>query len=460
MKAGYYMLGLLSLGTAELGLANIIGSDLQNFNATTSGLDFVTVQSSETLGPGIFNIGLFANYAVNTLPRYESADPRVSSIDDSIIATDLNFGLGLTSFLDVGVSLPHVVYQSVSYADDSRGEFGDKGLTEIRGNAKLKLLGERDWGVAFIVSANFNLTEDNPYAGEDAGPTFNFELAADTTLGPVAIGANLGYRLRDPGTQVAGFPIAPLQDQYLASAAASFLFTSIDTKLIFEVFSAFPVEETQQVKARQLEGAETLLGIKHDLTSDLALHIGGGTEIINGNSSADWRVYTGINYTMGFQQEEQFVRPVQKRKKRSKPLPPPPKFIETAPADTGPQEPAGEGDEVFVLRGVNFAFDSASRVLPGTRDILAEVAEHLKNTGYDRIVIEGHTDSVGTEAYNNTLGQQRASTIRDYLVQKLGIDGQKVEVRTYGETVPVADNGNFQGRQINRRVVFRITYPR
>ena len=48
-------------------LANVIGPDAQNFNPITSGLDFVTVQSSETLKPGIFNFGTFLNYAVNFL---------------------------------------------------------------------------------------------------------------------------------------------------------------------------------------------------------------------------------------------------------------------------------------------------------------------------------------------------------------------------------------------------------
>ncbi len=458
MKAGRYLVGLLSLCSAERSLANITGSDLQNFNATTNGLDFVTVQSSETLGPGIFNLGLFANYAVNTLPRYEDADGRSSSIDDSVVAADFNVGVGLTSFLDIGISFPHVVYQTVDF-EGSRGQFGDKGLTEVRGNAKLRLLGDRSGGVAFISSVNVNVTKNNPYVGEDPNPIFNFELAADTTIGPVAIGANVGYRLRDPGKPIEGFPIEPLKDQYLGSLAASYLFTSIDTKLIFEVFSAFPVEETKTVTARQASATEALLGLKYDATSELALHAGAGTELDNGTSSADWRIYTGVNYTFGFKQEEEIVRPVQqKRRKRIRPLPPPPKFIEAAP-DPGPQEPAGEGDEVFVLRGVNFAFDSASRVLPGTRDILTDFAEHMKKVGYDRILIEGHTDSVGSEPYNLNLGQQRAATIRDYLVQKLGFDGTKIEVRSYGETVPVADNGNYQGRQINRRVVFRITYP-
>ena len=52
----------------DIALGNVVGVDAQNFNATTSGLDFVTVQSSQTLAPCIFNLGLFGNYARNTLP--------------------------------------------------------------------------------------------------------------------------------------------------------------------------------------------------------------------------------------------------------------------------------------------------------------------------------------------------------------------------------------------------------
>lgn len=53
--------------------ANVVGTDMQNFNTITSGLDFVTVESSETLRPGVVNLGLFFNYAVNTLPYFQTS---------------------------------------------------------------------------------------------------------------------------------------------------------------------------------------------------------------------------------------------------------------------------------------------------------------------------------------------------------------------------------------------------
>ena len=72
--------------------ANVIGSDMQNFNATTSGLDFVTVESAATLEPGFVNFGLFMNYAVNTLPYFEKTETIQSrtKFNDTLLGADIN----------------------------------------------------------------------------------------------------------------------------------------------------------------------------------------------------------------------------------------------------------------------------------------------------------------------------------------------------------------------------------
>src|SRR5689334_533957 len=87
-------------------LANVVGSDAQNFNPITSGLDFVTVQSSETLDPGIFNLGLFVNYAKNPLPYYTAAGTTRTKQNSSLTGGDLNTGIGVTRNWDAGLSFP------------------------------------------------------------------------------------------------------------------------------------------------------------------------------------------------------------------------------------------------------------------------------------------------------------------------------------------------------------------
>src|SRR5690606_12039602 len=118
--------------------ANVIGTDAQNFNSISSGLDFVTVQSSETLAPGVVNLGLFFNYAKNTLPYFTSGEE-----NDSLLIADMNIGLGLTKNCDIGLSLPYLIDQSVK-SSASGGQFVDSGITEYRINTKYRLFGNNE----------------------------------------------------------------------------------------------------------------------------------------------------------------------------------------------------------------------------------------------------------------------------------------------------------------------------
>ena len=68
----------------------------------------------------------------------------------------------------------------------------------------------------------------------------------------------------------------------------------------------------------------------------------------------------------------------------------------------------------------------------------------------------GHTDSDGAAAYNESLSQRRASTVRDYLAAR-GVAMNRMTVRGYGEAEPIASNANATGKAQNRRVVLRIT---
>src|SRR5690606_4275397 len=75
----------------------------------------------------------------------------------------------------------------------------------------------------------------------------------------------------------------------------------------------------------------------------------------------------------------------------------------------------------------------------------------------DSLVIEGHTDSMGSDIYNMDLSKKRALSVARYLVQTHKIPNPKIKAIGYGESRPIADNGNFQGREQNRRVEFQVT---
>lgn len=104
----------------------------------------------------------------------------------------------------------------------------------------------------------------------------------------------------------------------------------------------------------------------------------------------------------------------------------------------------------IVLRGVEFAFNKAE--LTGTSSVILDVAvDQLKSCPGIPMEIDGHTDSVGPEDYNQRLGQRRAEAVRGYLVSK-GLSSSRLTARSYGETRPVASNDTDEGRQTNRRV--------
>ena len=97
-------------------------------------------------------------------------------------------------------------------------------------------------------------------------------------------------------------------------------------------------------------------------------------------------------------------------------------------------------------------FKSGSfELLPGARERLAKVSGIVLAYPTLHLQVEGHTDSVGTDEYNQGLSEHRAEAVRDYLVQQ-GIAANSVDARGFGKTQPIATNETAEGRQQNRRV--------
>jgi outer membrane protein OmpA-like peptidoglycan-associated protein len=90
-------------------------------------------------------------------------------------------------------------------------------------------------------------------------------------------------------------------------------------------------------------------------------------------------------------------------------------------------------------------------LLPGARERLAKVSGIVLAYPSLHLQVEGHTDSIGGDEYNQQLSEHRAQSVRDYLVQQ-GISAQSIEAQGFGKTEPIASNDTPEGRQQNRRV--------
>jgi len=124
------------------------------------------------------------------------------------------------------------------------------------------------------------------------------------------------------------------------------------------------------------------------------------------------------------------------------------------PAPVQKAAPVANACEGMVLEGVEFATDSADLVGGSTR-VLEAAAAQLAKCPNVVLVVEGHTDSRGSAAYNQALSERRARAVRVFLIGA-GVPQARLEAVGVGEARPIADNGTREGRQRNRRVELRV----
>lgn len=131
-------------------------------------------------------------------------------------------------------------------------------------------------------------------------------------------------------------------------------------------------------------------------------------------------------------------------------------------ADKCPDTPAGSRvdgdgcpfDKVINLKGVTFEFNK-TRLRPDAQTILAWATSVLKKYPDMKVEVAGHTDSVGSDDYNQKLSEGRAQAVMQYFVDN-GVPADQLSAKGYGEAQPVADNNTAEGRELNRRVELRI----
>jgi len=108
-------------------------------------------------------------------------------------------------------------------------------------------------------------------------------------------------------------------------------------------------------------------------------------------------------------------------------------------------------EAVRVELDVKFDFDKAEVKQDSYGDI-KNLADFMKQYPQTSTTVEGHTDSVGSDAYNQKLSERRANAVREVLVNQYGVEAERVNAVGNGEAAPVADNASEAGRAVNRRV--------
>ena len=112
-------------------------------------------------------------------------------------------------------------------------------------------------------------------------------------------------------------------------------------------------------------------------------------------------------------------------------------------------------DKIEIKQQVQFDTGKAT-IKPVSAKLLAEVGEAVRTSNLEKVTVEGHTDDVGDDEFNMNLSQERANSVRQWLIEKERVDPAILEAIGFGETKPIASNRTKAGRQQNRRVEFKV----
>ena len=133
----------------------------------------------------------------------------------------------------------------------------------------------------------------------------------------------------------------------------------------------------------------------------------------------------------------------------SPPPPPPPPPVAAAPAPPPPAPAPPKVIDKMTLR-VNFDFDKYN-IRKADAAEMNKAVEFVKKYPNSKVKIEGHTDSIGSEKYNQKLSERRAEAVQNYLIQKGAVKKTNISTVGYGESKPIAENKTAKGRAENRR---------
>lgn len=324
--------------------------------------------------------------------------------------------------------------------------------------ASVKRAGARAFGVASIAVAIATFgVESQAQEGWYFGPSATaYFLDSERFIGgdedAVTGALNLGKRFSNnwaiefgAGTEIGGNDIDTLKLEalyWLNDQVGSWQPYIVGGVTHYELDDSLPLnpdmEHTQQLALGV--GLSKMLSRHWEFRSDIrALH-----KIREGSDGVD---DAALNFALNY-----YFNPPQ-----PVPVVEPEPVVRPAPAPAPKPEPKPEMRTITVRLNVLFEFDKAVvRAIYG--DELQAVANAMKAHDDIELVLEGHTDAIGSDSYNQGLSERRVKAVEAKLAQDYGIDPDRISTVGYGESRPIATNDTREGRALNRRVIGELSY--
>ncbi|MGV3625844.1 MAG: putative Ig domain-containing protein [Archangium sp.] len=453
----------------------VSGFDLEQLYLNPGARSGLVVGGGDVLLPMDFRVAASLGYQHAPLVYFADGE-RQAALVENRLTTTLSGAFGVLPWLEVGASVPLVVFQNGQSVTSSRGDMIANGVSQQVSFGTPWLQGrvapfqERDGapldlgvtlGLGIPLGATGSLTSE-PYV------TGQVLVGAARTVGPVRVAVDLGALIRAERTIAVNDVIG---SRLLGGVGVSTISGPLRGELSFRGF--IPL-------AGETASAEVLGGARYSF-GDFEVFGLAGPGIGNSPGTPAFRALLGVSFggvKSGRCTSPSTCAAAVEPIKKDEPVAAPPvvavvapaKVVEAAPpavteeAPVAPApEPAAEAvpqvelknDRIEIQGTVHF---ESGRAVIGAASfmVLNEVASLLNaHPEVKRVRVEGHTDDRGGAAANLKLSTARAAAVREYLV-KQGVAADRLTSKGFGQTQPVMSNETAAGREKNRRVMFTI----
>jgi len=412
---------IVALLVANLAMP-VYALNTQKWHPSTGQTSGSVVQTSETLPKYHFELGMNTNLANHPFEGTPGGTARLTGIVDQFVTTDILIGYGFADWFTASIDVPVNLYHNIAPTLVPARDKGGADLGDIVLSVKVKAYDAEKTasglGLAFVPYFAVPTGESSIHFG-DVNATGGLNIVGDWKFYENRVALNIGGRLRKTET------ITNLVVENELTYGALFqrpLSKSWNLDVIGEVFGSTTLTSKfiKEDISSPLETDVTLRkkwGKKKKLVTD----VGAGTALTNGYGLPNYRIFAGLSYAWDL---------------------------------TPKNSPKPRKVRIDIPTEVLFDFDKY-QIKEASFEILNRFASQVAKLANTNITIEGHTDSLGSDSYNQLLSQRRANSIKAYLV-KQGVAEAMLTAQGFGESKPVADNATEEGRQANRRVVFII----
>ncbi len=395
------------------------GFDANGFKPAADQGYYLTVEQTETLGKWGQAAGLWTEFSNDSVITQLGGGPKLNDVVNEQLSLHAGAALGLLDSVNAGVSASFVPVQKFRTVGTNTPDDGAR-MGDVRVHLKGRLLDHNKYpiGIAVVPFVTFPSGNENHFTG-NGRVTGGGLLAIDTprVFGKLSAALNVGAQIRESAALTTG---TTASHQFLVGAGVNYA-VHPRVQLIGEMNGWTFFDHFFEANNRNLEAHGALRWLA---TKTLALTAGGGTGVLNGLGAPDYRVFAAVSYRNPHTGQE--VR-----------------------------------EEVIRTNKIHFEFNR-SDIKKSSYPVLDSIVALIKNRDdVSSIRVEGHTDSIGTDAYNDALSGRRAASVVDYLTGH-GVARERLTSVGKGEREPIAPNqvdghDNPAGRAENRRVEFHLS---